>query len=119
MEIPEGIAPEFAAFLAGPIPAVDPEDMRRIWPQFEGLEGGIDTKLLAKHCSAGANVIAVSSRVSLVKSLLQQGILNAWREGNSVQPRVFEVIATCSLVPEEEGLKFDTQAILGALAEPT
>lgn len=36
MEIPEGIAPEFAAFLAGPIPAVDPEDMRRIWPLFEG-----------------------------------------------------------------------------------
>jgi hypothetical protein len=32
-----GIGPEFAAFLAAPIPAVDPEDMRRIWPLFERL----------------------------------------------------------------------------------
>ena len=124
MEIPEGIAPEFAAFLAAPVPAVDPEDMRGIWPLLEGLEGGIgatgiDINLLKKHCSANANVVAVCARVALVKSMLQQGVLDAWREGNSVQPKVFEVIATCSLLPGEEGLKFDTQAILGALAEST
>lgn len=122
MGIPEGIAPEFAAFLAAPIPAVDPEDMRRIWPLFEGLEGGegatgIDTKLLAKHCSAGANVIALSARVALVKSLLQQGILDAWRDGDNVSPRVFEVVATCSLTPEKEGMRFETKYILEALGE--
>jgi hypothetical protein len=111
-----GIAPEFAAFLAAPIPAVDPEDMRRIWPLFEGLEGGgIDTKLLAEQCSTNANVIAVSARVALVKSLLQQGLLDAWREGDSLRPHVFEVIARCALAPEGEGLKFDTQAILAAI----
>jgi hypothetical protein len=115
---PTGIAPEFAAFLAAPtIPAVDPEDMRRVWPLFEGLEGGtgIDIKLLAQRCSANANVLAVSTRVQLARSLLQQGLLDKWREGDSLRPQVFEVIAKCALAPGGQGLRFDTQAILAAI----
>jgi hypothetical protein len=115
-----GIPPEFAAFLTAPVPAVNPEDMRRLWPLLEGLERGhgatgFDINLLKEHCSANANVVAVMVRVALVKSLLQQGVLDAWREGDGVRPRVFEVVATCSLLPEEERMEFDAQAILSAL----
>ena len=103
--LPEGIPPEFAALLSAPIPAVDPEDMRRIWPLFEFLEEekgegatGIDVRLLAEHCSAGANVVAITARVALAKFLLkQQGLLDAWKEGDSLRPQVFEVIAKCAL----------------------
>jgi hypothetical protein len=118
--LPEGIPPELAAFLSAPIPAVDPEDMRRIWPLLEGLEGGIgatgiDVNLLKQHCSADANVIAVMARLALAKSLLGQGVLDEWKEGDSLRPQVFEVIAKCALAPEGEGLRFDTQAILAAI----
>jgi hypothetical protein len=39
-------------------------------------------------CSASANVIAVTARAALVKSLLHQGLLDAWREGDSVRCNV-------------------------------
>ena len=122
----KGIDPEFEAFSSAPVPAVDPEDMRRVWPLFEWLwleeveQGsgatGIDANLLAKQCSAGANVVAISARVALVKFLLkQQGLLDAWRDGDNLRPKVFEVIAKCPLEPGGKGLRFDTEAILAAI----
>lgn len=126
----KGIAPEFAAFLSAPtIPAVDPEDMRRVWTLVKDLGEdkpntgdtgitGIDMAVLAEHCSKGANVLAVFTRVQLVRALLQQGLLDAWKEGDSLRPQVFEVIAKCALAPGgEDGLKFDTEAILKALGK--
>ena len=121
-----GINPNFETFGLAPVPAVDPRDMRSVWPLFEFLEEekeeqrtgatGIDTRLLAEHCSAGANIAAICARVALAKFLLhQQGLLNAWREGDSLRSQVLEVIAKCPLTPEGEGLRFDTQAILAAI----
>ena len=120
---PGGIDPEFAAFSSAPVPAVDPEDMRRVWPLFElvwrGKQGtgatGIDTRLLAEHCSAGANIAAISARVALTKALQQQGLLDAWREGDSLRPKVFEVTAKCPLTPGAGTMKFDPEAILAAI----
>lgn len=92
---PKGIAPEFAAFVSAPVPAVDPEDMRSVWTLFESIwkqekrDGatGIDTRLLAEHCSPGANVMAISSRVALVKALEQQGLLDKMERRRRTAPK--------------------------------
>ena len=118
---PGAIPPEFAALLSAPIPAVDPEDMQRVWPLFAFLDNqpqgtgatGIDAKWLAQHCSAGADITAICARVGLAKVLVVKGLLDKWRDGDTLRPHVFEVLAKCPLAPGAQG--FDIEAILTAI----
>jgi len=108
----------FASFLSAPIPSVDPEDIKRLWPLVASLEGGvgIDTRALVERCSSGANLNAVFTRAMLVRALLQRGLLDKWREGDTLKDKVFAVAATAPLVPQKEGtLDFDGAAFLAAL----
>ena len=111
------MSPTLAAFLSGPVPNVDPEDIKRIWPLVTPLEGGvgIDNRVLAELCSPGANIIAVFARAMLIRAMIQDGRLNRWLEGNTPQDKVFAVVATAPLTPQEEKFDFDGEAFLAAL----
>lgn len=102
-----------------PVPPVSPDDMKRIW----AIPAPADVKFLARLCSPNADVMAVSRRVMVLKLLLKQKLLEPWREGDSVQNKVFEVFARCSLAqrggPGEGKLEFDFPAILRSLEEPS
>ena len=104
-----------------PLPAVRVDDVRRVWSflasaQTRAPEGGtssVSMKLLAGQCDINANVLAVSFRAMLVGTLLRQGRLDRWREGNGLHERVFEVAAN---FPLPNGLEnADVDAFLAAL----
>lgn len=104
----------------GPVPSVNPEDIKQIWPLASLEGGGIHVNLLAERLSPGANVNAVFARAMLVRALMQQGLLDKWRDGNTPMDKVFAVAATVALKPqftsEKEGtMDFDTEAFLAAL----
>jgi hypothetical protein len=90
--------------MSGPVPKVSPEDIKGIWPLVASLEAdaGIDSKLFAERCSPDANVQAVFVRTSLIRALLQQGLLDKWREGDHLHDKVFELAATRQVVPTQE-----------------
>jgi hypothetical protein len=105
-----------------PVPTANSTDVRRIW-SFLALERARDAlgqagvsysvQVLAEHCEASVNVLAVFLRATLVDALLQQGLLDGWREGNAPSDSVFEVAATFTL---PRGLtEVDFQAFITAL----
>lgn len=101
-----------------PVPPVSPEDMKRIWD----IPGPADVKFLERLCSPRANVLAVNIRLSVLKLLLEQRMLDPWRKTDGTVPdKVVEVFARCSLVPRggpgEGKIEFDLPAILKSLEE--
>jgi hypothetical protein len=111
------MSPDIASFLSAPIPDVDPEDIKRIWPLVASGEGGmaIDRRVFIERCGPGANVTAVFVRAILVRAMMEQGLLNRWLENNTPQNQVFAVAATAPLTPQEGALGFDGEAFLAAL----
>jgi hypothetical protein len=109
-----------------PAPPVDPDDLKRVWEfvrtvrarlssrQSEtgataGFEPfGIDSDLLVKHCSPGANVAAVMFRCQVMQLLVQQGLLAPWLHGENPDEFLFQVFAT---YPVHIG-EFDTVSLL-------
>ena len=86
------------AFIARPVPAVRVDDLKRVWSFLASEQGGIQgtsvgLKLLADLCELNSDVLAVWFRAALVETLLQQGRLDPWREGNSLRGKIFEVAA--------------------------
>ena len=73
----------------------------------------VNVKLLASLCNPNADVLAVWFRATLVETLLQQGQLDRWREGNSLRERVFEVAAGFPF-PQMPG-KVDVGGLVAAL----
>jgi hypothetical protein len=76
-----------------PVPAVSPEDLKRVWAVLsaEPAGTGFSLDVLATVCEPNADLLAVWFRAGLVWALLQRGAL---RSGSTVQNRVFEVVAT-------------------------
>jgi len=107
-----------ASFWSAPIPSVDPEDIKRIWPLTILATGGvgIDNKLLAERCSPGTNVTAVFARAMLVRAMMERGALDKWLDAGTPQDKVFAVAATAPLRLEEGGSSdIDTESFLKAL----
>jgi hypothetical protein len=74
---------------------------------------GFSQRLLAQQCSAGADVLAVFWRTSLVNIMVQQGVLDEWREGNELREPVFWGAAT---FPLPNGLNhFEVAEFIGKL----
>lgn len=122
---------DFLALTAGgPIPAVNPADLRGVWERIhemntELLENrdpkpggqqtaiGIDASLLAQACNPEANVLAVWARSSLLGILVDQGLLISWQRGTQLDDAVFDVAATFPI----PGLdRFDPDAFLQQLS---
>jgi len=109
-----------------PAPPVDVNDLKRVWEFIGTVRAklasrqneagaasgpqpfGIDRDLLAKHCSAGANVHAVMFRCQFMQMLIQQGLLAPWLRGGNPDELLFQVFAT---YPVHIG-EFDTGALL-------
>lgn len=99
---------DFSALTAGgPIPAVNPGDLRGVWelmretnadflgngePKLGGQQPaiGICTNLLARVCGPEANVLAVWARSALLGILVHQGLLTAWQRGTQLDDAVFD-----------------------------
>jgi hypothetical protein len=118
----------FRPFIGRPVPAVRAEDVRRVWsflaseqarhPRVHGgAVSSVSLKLLGGLCDVNANVLAVWFRAALIETLLQQGPLEGWREGDSLRDRVFEVAAS---FPLPRGLEnADLDAFVAALSPPS
>ena len=113
----------FRAFLGRPVPEVHADDLRRVWSFLVSMQAAdtkvqegstsVSLKLLAGLCDPHANVLAVSFRAMLIASLLRQGRLGRWRQGDSLTDRVFEITAS---FPFPRGLeKADLDALIAAL----
>lgn len=103
----------------GPIPPVDPADLRSVWEMQRELQahspggGGVilDVEMYKSACSPGADVGSVWFRTSLI------GMLRPWIREGAVDDAVFKVAATFPMngmavgVPRQ-GLPFDVQEFL-------
>jgi hypothetical protein len=110
------------AYMAGPIPAVKPSDVRDALALIESIrphrtsEGavGICSKLFAERCDPSSDVHAVSIRAYVLEAALQTGLLEEWRKGSSLADKVFEVAATYPLAFQPE-MRYDLQDFIRAL----
>jgi hypothetical protein len=122
---------DFSALTAsGPIPAVNPGDLRGVWaliretraeslgnrePELGGQKSAIAicVSLLARACSPEANVLAVWARSALLGILVDQGLLTSWQRGTQLDDTVFDVAATLPI----SGLdRFDPDTFLQKLS---
>jgi len=84
----------------GPIPAVDPADLRSVWEMQREIlarTGGgaiLSNELYKRACSSGANVEAVWCRTSMLGALEVLGVLAPWIHDGVVSDAVFKVAAT-------------------------
>ena len=102
-----------------PIPPVDADDLRRVWsfisisrkgvPTDSEAAGkanpalGLNMSVLAQQChSSKADVLAVYFRSLLIDLLLEQGLLEQWREGDKLRAIIFAGLAE---VPLPRGLE--------------
>ena len=113
-----------------PVPQIDPDDLKRVWEflrtvqaTFSSRQGekagapaesfGIQSDLLAEHCSPGANVPAVMFRCQFLQLLVQKGLLAPWLQGGEPDEFLFGVFAA---YPVHVG-EFDTDALLRHIRE--
>ena len=108
----------------GPIPPVDPADLRSVWQmqrEFQarvpGEQIGIGGEFYKRTCSPGANVRAVWFRTAMLGVLQMLGMLAPWIHEGVVADAVFNVAATFPMdgmkigVPRQ-GFPFDVQEFL-------
>lgn len=113
----------------GPIPPVDPADLRSVWEmsrQFQartsGQQIGIGAEFYKHACSPGANVGAVWFRTAMLGMLEMLGMLAPWIHDGVVADTVFKVAATFPMngmrigVPRQ-GFPFDAQGFLAQVHE--
>ena len=74
---------------------------------------GVSTTLFADRCDPASDVRAVGVRAMIVEAALQAGVLEKWRKDDSLDDRVFEVAATCSITLTADD--FDLRAFNEAL----
>ena len=82
-----------------PLPPVSVDDMKRVWHMVDAVKRvvveqgaetgagsvGIDPRsLIAERCEPEENFQAVFSRITLFRYLYETGLLDEWREGDSV-----------------------------------
>jgi hypothetical protein len=114
----------FRAFLRRSVPGVRADELRRVWSFLtskqsadtkaeQGSTTSVSLKLIAEFCSSQANVLAVCFRAMLIETLVRQGRLDRWRQGNSLADRVFEITASFPLPQGPE--KADLDALIAAL----
>src|ERR1035437_3698377 len=93
----------------GKIPVVRPLEIPSLgslsFPQFSHSRASYSTKAILQVCeSESADPIAVSARTALIRILLQQGVLENWRENDGLSKVVFEAAAAFPLPTGLQGL---------------
>jgi len=114
--------------LEGPIPPVDPADLRNVWQMQREVQArppgehiGSAIELYKDACSPGANVGAVWFRASLLGILEMLGILKPWIHEGVMSDAVFKVAAVFPVksmpvgVPQQE-LPFDVEEFMKQVA---
>ena len=99
-----------------PLPPVNAGDLKRVWqliqqvpidrPDAGGAQGGasIHLRLVAEQCEAGADVLAVFFRASILQHFMQKGLLDKWPDGNELGDSVFHAGASCPMEMGDLGL---------------
>jgi hypothetical protein len=98
------------AVISDAVPAVNPGDLQRLWSfqsqsakTYPGAKISFTRESIAKLCeSKTSDPIAVWARAALIGILMQQGVLDNWREQDGLHEAVFRVAA---LFPLPNGLK--------------
>ena len=81
-----------------PLPPVSVDDMKRVWHMVDAVKRvvveqgaengagsvGIDPRSIADVCEPEENFQAVFFRITLLRYLYETGLLDEWREGDSV-----------------------------------
>lgn len=113
----------------GPIPPVDPADLRSVWQMQRELQARVPGQQIGiiadynRACSPGANIDAVWFRVSMIRMLEMLGLLGRWIQDGVLADAVFKVAATFPMegmtigVPRQ-GLPFDVQEFMSQVAKP-
>ena len=123
----EELATFVKAFESGtPTPAVDPEDIRRMWEFMNRVRaerrdagvhglGAVNARLYKDICQPGVNLVAVWVRTGLVEFLHRTGSLQHWEPGSEYEKRVFEVAAVYPMrIGEFDGEEFLRQVGVAA-----
>lgn len=112
----------------GPVPAVDPADLRRVWAVQNDLQAlapeeqfAIGFDIYKRSCSPGADVRAVFVRVSTLRKLKLMsesgGLISAWLHHGEPDDAVFKVVATFPMIRMQpgvrsEGLPIDVEELI-------
>ena len=120
--------PKFKAYAQGePIPAVDPEELKRRWK----IKIPWTREALEAAWRLEADISAVSSRYGMIRMLAghnQEQLLAPWRQGEELHEAVFRIAATFPLrylkhksymIPGDEHFGFDPNAFVQRLIEET
>lgn len=96
------------SMLDGYIPTVSSGDIQRFWSMQSSHPGTICTKAILQVCeSESADPIAVGARTMLLRVLLEQGVLENWRESDGLSSAVFDAAAEFPLPTGLQGLNPD------------
>ena len=99
---------DLKSIIDGDIPAVSSIDIQRFWSlqsQRPGDSVSYSTKaILQVSESASADPIAVGARTMLIGTLLEQGVLENWRENGGLNKAVFDAAAVFPLPNGLRGL---------------
>lgn len=88
-------------------PAVDPVDLKLVWREHtEHPECPMGTDLLARLCSPGADIDAISHRHTMLRQL-PTNLLPDKMRGGQLDDVVFKVAATIPLERREIGVPYD------------
>src|SRR3954454_20557938 len=95
---------DFEALSSGKsVPPVDAGDLKRVWeltskaPRVESATPaalGLSVRVIAGQCSPGADPIAVFFRAALLRPLIEDGLLDEWRDGECLPYVVFQTLGT-------------------------
>ena len=122
MRIGDAVATNFDSFgddsgsETGPVPAVDPADLKSVWAiqtDSETLASGehfaIGVDLYERACSPGADVRAVFIRVSMLQMLKSMsesgGVISPWLHHGKPDDAVFKVAATFPMIRMQPGVR--------------
>lgn len=118
--------PHFRIYRDGePIPAVDPEDVKRVWKLIPPWRPGNDQQ---SACSPGADVSAVTLRTNMIDTLNTHELLTPWKHGEELDDAVFRVAATFPVhgityksykIAGDELYPFDPNAFVRQLIDET
>jgi hypothetical protein len=134
MSIGDAVATKFDVFgddaelENGPVPAVDPADLRSVWVMqndFQALGPGeqlaIGADSFERACSPGADVRAVFIRASMLRKLKLMsesgGLISPWLHHGEPDDAVFKVVAAFPMIRMEPGVRrgglpFDVEELI-------
>ena len=99
---------DLKSMIDGNIPAVSSVDIQRLWSlqsQHDGATVSYSTKAILQVCeSESADPVAVGARTMLLRTLLEQGLLENWRESDNLSKVVFDTAAAFPLPTGLRGL---------------